>query len=205
MDFTKLQGAANDFVLVEAEGIQRDWPGLAKRMCDRHLGVGADSLLLLLPSERADFRMATYDADGSEAEICGNALRCLARYAIEKGMVRSDIEEITIEIAAGISRIRPYRENGIISGFRADIGRPRFNAESIPVTTNGGVGEIVDIKGLLVYKVPVEEYDLTLYLVSLGNPHAICLLNENVTGFPLSRRALWWNIYPCFYGGLTSR
>lgn len=187
MDFTKLQGVANDFVLIEAENLERDWSGLAIRICDRHLGVGADSMLLLLPSERADFRMVTYDADGSQAEICGNGLRCLARYAIEKGVVRSDNEEITIETAAGISRIRPYRENGIISGFRAGIGKPGFNAEDIPVTINSGVGELVDIKGLLKYKVTVAKYNLTLYLVSMGNPHAVCLLNESVAGFPLSR------------------
>ena len=95
MDFTKLQGVANDFVLIEAENLERDWSGLAIRICDRHLGIGADSMLLLLPSEKADFRMVTYDVDGSEAEICGNGLRCLARYAIEKGVVRSDNEEIT--------------------------------------------------------------------------------------------------------------
>jgi diaminopimelate epimerase len=187
MDFTKLQGVANDFVLIEAEGLERDWPELAKKICDRHLGIGADSVLLLLPSKKADFCMVTYDADGSEAEICGNGLRCLARYVIKKGMVPSDKEEIIVETAAGISRLTPYWENGVITGFRANIGKPGFSAESIPVSKNGGVGEIVDINGLLAYKVPVTEYNLILYLVSMGNPHAVYFTDKILNDYPLSR------------------
>ena len=84
MDFTKMQGAANDFVLIETADIQREWSKLAIAMCNRHLGIGADSLLLLMPSKKADFFMRTFDADGSEAETCGNGIRCLARYIFEK-------------------------------------------------------------------------------------------------------------------------
>ncbi|MCJ7605770.1 MAG: diaminopimelate epimerase, partial [Dehalococcoidales bacterium] len=90
MDFTKMQGAANDFVVVDARDLERDWSGLAVAVCNRHLGIGADSLIILLPSDKADFGMRTFDADGSEAETCGNGIRCLARYVLEKGFASPD-------------------------------------------------------------------------------------------------------------------
>ena len=105
MNFTKMQGAANDFIVIDARNIQRDWTGLAIAMCDRHLGIGADSLLLLVPSDRADFYMRTFDADGSEAETCGNGIRCIARYVLEKGLVKTDTDNIAVETAAAVSRV----------------------------------------------------------------------------------------------------
>ena len=187
MDFTKLQGTANDFVLIEADGMKRDWSRLAIAMCDRHCGVGADSLLLLLSSDKADYRMLTFDADGYEAETCGNGLRCLARYVIEKGDISPDKDEITVETGAGISRIKSYKDNGIITGFRANMGKPRFEAENIPVAPESGAGGLVDITGMLSYRVNVEDYELTLYLVSMGNPHAVYFTKKPVADFPLSR------------------
>jgi diaminopimelate epimerase len=79
MNFTKLQGAGNDFVLIEARGTELDWSRLARTMCDRHFGVGADGLLLLLPSDKADVGMRVFNSDGSEAEACGNGMRCLVK------------------------------------------------------------------------------------------------------------------------------
>ncbi|GAI14009.1 unnamed protein product, partial [marine sediment metagenome] len=89
MNFTKVQGAGNDFILVEADKAQRDWPQVAIAMCDRHFGVGSDGLLLMLPSNNADFQMRVFNSDGSEAEACGNGLRCLAKYALHKGLADS--------------------------------------------------------------------------------------------------------------------
>lgn len=186
MDFTKLQGAANDFVLVEAEGIQRDWSRLALAICDRHLGVGADSLLLLLPSDKADFLMRTFDADGTEAETCGNGIRCLARYALKKGKVSPDITEITIETAAGISHVKLETRDGRVYKFHANMGKPRFEASEIPVVPDRAVGDIVDITSMLCYKTTVNDIDLLLNLVSMGNPHAVHFIEQPVVGFPLS-------------------
>ena len=90
MEFTKMHGAGNDFVMVDARNIKRDWSKLAIAVCDRHLGIGADSLIIMLPSKKADFGMRTLDADGSEAETCGNGIRCVARYVLEKGLVNPD-------------------------------------------------------------------------------------------------------------------
>jgi diaminopimelate epimerase len=186
MDFTKLQGAANDFVLIEAEGMQRDWSQLARAICNRHLGVGADSLLLLLPSDKADFLMRTFDADGSEAETCGNGIRCVARYALEKGKVSPERTEITVETAAGISRIKPEIKDGRVHNFRANMGKPRFKANEIPITTDKAVGGIVDITCMLSCKMMVKNIEITLYLVSMGNPHAVHFIEQSVAEFPLS-------------------
>jgi diaminopimelate epimerase len=186
MDFTKLQGAGNDFILIEAGSLHKDWPKLAQAMCHRHLGVGADSLLLLLPSDKADFCMRTFDADGFEAEICGNGLRCLARYVLERGRVSPEKDEITIETAAGISRIKAEKKDGKIDRFRANLGRPRFGAEDIPVDPARREGELVDITGMLGYKTVVNGTGLTLNLVSMGNPHAVHFCDRPVAEFPLA-------------------
>jgi diaminopimelate epimerase len=186
MDFTKLQGAANDFVLIEAEGIQRDWSKLALAICERHLGVGADSLLLVLPSDKADFLMRTFDADGSEAETCGNGIRCLARYTLEKGRVSPERSEIMVETAAGISRIKPEIKDGRVYKFQANMGKPRFKAGEIPIAPDKAVGDIVDITGMLSCKTTVNNMELTLNLVSMGNPHAVHFIEYSVFDFPLS-------------------
>ena len=186
MDFTKMQGAANDFVLIESDA-QRDWSKLAIAMCDRHLGIGADSLLLLLPSARADFKMRIFDADGSEAETCGNGIRCLAKYVFEKGCTSPAAEEITIETIAGISRVRLEKKDGRLVKIWANMGKPEFSADRIPVTIKSGEGCVVDIKSILCYRVTIEGIDLALNCVSMGNPHAVHFCQELVSEFPLSR------------------
>lgn len=186
MDFTKLQGAANDFVLIEAEGLQRDWPRLARAICDRHLGVGADSLLLLLPSDKADFSMRIFDADGTEAETCGNGIRCVAMYVLEKRKVNPGRTGITVETAAGISHIRSQPREGRVYQFQANMGKPRFKAGEIPIDLEKAVGEVVDITGMLSVKTTVNNTELTLNLISMGNPHAVHFIEQPVADFPLS-------------------
>ena len=186
MDFTKMQGAANDFVLIESD-TQREWSRLAIAMCDRHLGIGADSLLLLLPSAKADFGMRIFDADGSEAEACGNGIRCLARYVFEKGMVNSGVDEISVETIAGIRKIKFEKKGGKLVKIWANMGKPEFRADKIPVAINPEEGNTVDIKPMLSYKVTVDGTDLILNLVSMGNPHAVHFCREPVSEFPLSK------------------
>ena len=110
MKFTKLQAAGNDFVLVETSDVERNWSPLAMAICDRHFGVGADGLLLLLPSDRADFQMRIFNPDGSEAEACGNGLTCLAKYVINRRLADSEAREISVETVAGIRRIKLRKE-----------------------------------------------------------------------------------------------
>ena len=100
MNFTKLQGAGNDFILVETKDAERDWSQTARAMCDRHFGIGADGLLVMLPSHLADFQMRMFNPDGSEAEACGNGLRCLTKYVIDMGLADARAQEISIETIA---------------------------------------------------------------------------------------------------------
>lgn len=187
MEFTKIQGAANDFVLIDARDMKRNWTELAKAVCNRHLGVGADSVLVISNSGKADFYMRTFDADGSEAETCGNGIRCLARYALETGLVEPDREEIKVETLAGISRVYCEREDGRVVRFRANMGRPRLSAEEIGFSAKTGNGQVTDVNSMLRYSVTIEGIELSLNLVSMGNPHAICFSREPVVNFPLSR------------------
>ncbi len=187
MDFTKMQGAANDFVLVETSDTQRDWSRLAIAMCDRHLGIGADSLLLLLPSGKADFRMRIFDADGSEAEACGNGIRCLARYVFEKRRVSPGTDEITVETVAGIRKIKFDKKGSKLAKIWVNMGKPEFRADRIPLSIKSAGDNIVDIKSMLCYRVTVDGVNLALNCISMGNPHAVHFCQEPVAEFPLSR------------------
>ena len=182
-----MHGAANDFVMVDGRNIKRDWSKLAIVVCDRHLGIGADSLIILLPSDKADFGMRTFDTDGSEAETCGNGIRCLARYVLEKRLVSPEIEEITIETVATVNRVKLERKGSRVVKFWANMGKPRFTAEKIPVNLKAGKGEVIDIKSMIGYKDMVNGMELTLNLVSMGNPHAVYFSDKPVADFPLSR------------------
>ena len=181
-----MHGAANDFVIIDGRMIKRDWPKMAISICDRHLGIGADSLILLQSSDKADFGMRTFDADGSEAETCGNGIRCVARYILEKGLVSPDIEEMTIETVATVNKIKLKKKGGRVEKFWVNMGKPRFNAAQIPVNFKAGRGKVIDIKSLLVYKVAIEGLELALNLVSMGNPHAVHFTDKPVADFPLS-------------------
>ncbi len=182
-----MHGAANDFVMVDGRKIKRDWSKMAITVCDRHLGIGADSLIILLPSDKADFGMRTFDTDGSEAETCGNGIRCLAKYVLEKGLVSPDIEEMKIETVATVNKIKLERKGGRVVKFWANMGKPRLAAAQIPVNLKAGRGEVIDIKSMLGYKISVGGMKLSLNLVSMGNPHAIHFIDKPVADFPMSR------------------
>ena len=177
MKFTKLQATGNDFVLIDLINTpwpQADWARLARAMCHRRFGVGSDGLILVLKSDSADFRMRMFNPDGSEAEICGNGLRCFARYVVSSGLVGKG-SEIAIETGAGIKKVEP-RDGG--SRFRVDMGRPKFRAEEIPVALKSEKTPILD------HRLRVAGRDLLLSFVSMGNPHGVCFVDD-VAGFPL--------------------
>jgi len=181
-----MQGAANDFVLIETGDTHRQWSKLALAMCERHLGIGADSLLLLMPSEKADFGMRIFDADGSEAEACGNGIRCLAKYVFEKGLIVAKTDEITVETIAGIRKIKLEKMGGKLINIWANMGKPELNADKIPATIKPGDGDVVDINSMLSYQANIDGVNLILNLVSMGNPHAVHFCKEPVSEFPLS-------------------
>ncbi|MFC1982715.1 diaminopimelate epimerase, partial [Chloroflexota bacterium] len=156
-------------------------------MCDRHFGIGADSLLLLVPSDKADVQMRIFDADGSEAEACGNGIRCLARYAYEKGIVSTEADQVMVETIAGIREVKLQKGGNKLIGIRANMGEPEFAAENIPVALKHDDDSIVNIKSMLSYPVTVGGIDLLLNFVSMGNPHAVYFYEHTVADFPLSR------------------
>ncbi len=171
MRFTKVQGLGNDFVLInclEEEFVTPDFPGLAVKICNRYFGVGADGLVLLLRSDKADFLMRIFNSDGSEAEMCGNAIRCVAKYLFEHGLVRK--EKIWIETLAGIRVPELLLEAGEVRLVRVDMGEPRLDRLEIPMAGPAGqvVGEVHEIEDV--------EYRLTA--VSMGNPHCIIFVPE---------------------------
>ncbi len=186
MKFTKLQGTGNDFVLVETSDERRDWSKLALAMCDRHFGIGSDGLLLLLPSSSADFRMRMFDPDGSEAEACGNGIRCLARYVYDNGMIDASTGQISVETIVGVRQLKLYKGAGKLVSIQAGMGEPAFRAEEIPVRIEQGREKIVYIKNMMSYPVNIDGTELLLNLVSMGNPHAVCFQESPVADFPLA-------------------
>jgi len=186
MHFTKMQGVGNDFVVVDGRGSDRDWSAMAMRVTDRHLGIGSDSLIVLLTSERADFGMRAWDTDGSEAETCGNGIRCLARYVLEKKLASPDRDEITIETVAAVNRVTFERQDGRVSGFVVNMSKPRFSEAEIPFTRMNGDDEVACRGPMTVYMADVAGRPLELNLVSMGNPHAILFLDYPVADFPMS-------------------
>jgi diaminopimelate epimerase len=183
MEFTKIHGAANDFVMVDARNMKKDWSKLALAVCNRHLGIGCDSLIILLNSYKADFAMRTFDADGSEAETCGNGIRCVARYVLEKGLINPDVNEVSIETITAVNRVTFERKGGKVVKFWANMGKPRLSATEIPVTLQTGNGA----NSLISHKVQANGTELTLNLVSMGNPHAVHFLTGPVVDFPMSK------------------
>ena len=183
MKFTKMHGAGNDYVLVDARELDADWPDLARAMCDRHMGVGADGLLLVLPPDAADIRMRMFNPDGSEAEMCGNGIRCLAKYVLERGIVHREKSSLDVETMTGVRALEPIWQDGRVSRARVAMGEPELRSERVPVALSE------DMAGGPVLDFPLEVggMDLNLTFVSMGNPHAVAFIETPVSRFPLHR------------------
>lgn len=170
MKFTKWQGAGNDFVIVN--GFQEkveDYAKAAVAVCDRHFGVGADGLVFVLPSDKADFRMRIFNSDGSEADMCGNVTRCVARYVYENGL--TDKTKIILETLAGPIKPELLMAGDKITGVRVDMGEPGFLRKQVPMTGNPDEE---------ARNIPVEVGGKT-YIgtgVSMGNPHFVIFVDD---------------------------
>ncbi len=186
MKFTKLQSVGNDFVLIEADKLEKDWGRVSQTVCQRHFGVGADGLLLMLPSGVADLGMRIFNADGSEAEACGNGIRCLVKYAVTKGLVNAGVRQIRVETIAGIRKARLATESGRGVKVQVGMGAPEFDVGRIPVAVEPGRGKIVDQRLIADYPLTIEGTKLRLSFVSMGNPHAVHFQSQPVADFPLS-------------------
>ena len=189
MKFSKLQATGNDFILIDTptgpgEG---DWGALARAMCDRHFGIGADGLILVQDSTIADLKMRIFNSDGSEAEVCGNGLRCFAKYVLEKGVIgkmslraeQSNLS-LTIETLSGVRMVKAYTSGNKVNRVEVNMGLPQFQPEQIPVKVK------VDIIPILDYPLVIDGKELTLSLLSMGNPHAVSFLSRPIADFPLA-------------------
>jgi len=183
MKFTKMHGAGNDYVYVDARSESRDWPELSRRMSDRHFGVGGDGLILIKNSDIADLKMSMFNADGSEAEMCGNGIRCFVKYAIARGIVPNSEASVSVETLAGIRQVAPISEDGQITRARVSMGMPIFTPNDVPVKLEPagefGSGPVLN------HPFQMDCYDLPLTFVSMGNPHAVTFIDTPVAEFPL--------------------
>ena len=184
MKFTKMEGCGNDYIFVDARSIEADWPALARAMSDRHFGVGGDGLILIMESEAADLRMQMLNADGSEGEMCGNGIRCFAKYAIERGIAGPSRDGLRIETLAGIRTVVPIMENRSVTRARVAMGAPRLRPEEVPVEVDPALARRVG-EGVVHYPLSIDGADLRLTFVSMGNPHAVAFIEEPVDRFPL--------------------
>jgi len=180
MRFVKMHGTGNDFVLLRARGDEQDWSRLAQAMCERHFGIGADGLILVLPSSQADVRMRMFNPDGSEAEACGNGLRCVVKYAVDEGLAQPRAGELSVETPTGVLSARVFGEKGAVEGVRVSMGVPRFAPQEIPVLVEAEP----PLKDL---PLDIEGQRLALTCVSMGNPHAVHFVERPVAEFPLER------------------
>ena len=189
MKFTKMQGIGNDYIYVNAFEERVDDPGaLSARISDRHFGVGADGLVLIGPSDAADFRMRMFNADGSEGDMCGNASRCIGKYVYDRGL--TDKTRVTLETRAGIKVLELTVEGGQVRSVRVDMGAPRINCKEVPCLLGTGV----------VRQAPVTVLGRTFRVtpVCTGNPHGVILLDEPVEGFDLAKYGPALETHPAF-------
>lgn len=177
MKFVKMQGTGNDFLFVEEDGSRDDWPDLARDMCERHYGAGADGLIVVLPSQKADVRMRLFNADGSEAEVSGNGVRCLVRYVIERLLAQPNKGRVKIEASHGVLEAQAFKQGDIVTAVRLSMGRPRFAPHDVPV--------IAEMEPVIDLPLEVDGKLLAVTCLSMGNPHAVLFSEEPVAGYPL--------------------
>lgn len=186
MRFTKMHGLGNDYVYVNCFQEKVENPSeMAKRISDRHFGVGADGLILIGPSEQADFEMAMYNADGSRGEMCGNGIRCVAKYVYDYGL--TDKTSISVETLGGIKYLDLTIEDGKAVLVRVDMGRPELRAREIPIICEAADGEsAADEAQVIDEPIVVGGMEYRMTGVSMGNPHAVVFL-EDVEGFDIEK------------------
>ena len=167
--FTKMHGLGNDYVYMDAiqQTIENE-SSLARFVSDRHFGIGSDGLILVCKSEMADFKMRMFNADGSEAEMCGNGIRCVGKFIYDKGLTKKTT--LDIETLAGIKTLKLNIKEGKVETVKVDMGEPVLEPEKIPV--------IATEKPVKNLKIKAEDKEFTFTCVSMGNPHAITIVKD---------------------------
>lgn len=172
--FAKMQGAGNDYVYIEAlEEVPADLPLLSRIISNRHFGIGSDGLVAIMRSDKADFRMRMFNSDGSEAQMCGNASRCIGKYVYEKGL--TDKTMVTLETLAGVKILRLDVKDGIVEHVEVDMGSPMLEPEKVPVVKSGSSPMVSE-------EVEIPEGKFRITAVSMGNPHGV-VFTDRITDF----------------------
>lgn len=189
MNFTKMNGLGNDFIVISGEQqLPANVDELAISLCNRFFGIGADGLVYILPSEIADFRMRIINSDGSEAEQCGNAIRCVAKYVYDNGL--TDKEEITIEtLGAGAQKVQLTIQEGAVTTVRVDMGEPILNGLQVPTT--------IDSERVIEHPIEVDGREFLFTAVSMGNPHCVIYVDD-AAGFDLEKWGPKLETHPLF-------
>ena len=186
--FTKMHGLGNDYVYMDCTKQEiKDIPSLAKFVSDRHFGIGSDGLILICKSDVADFKMRMFNSDGSEAEMCGNGIRCVGKFVYDKGLTNKTT--VTIETLAGIKVLVFNLKDGKVDTVRVDMGIPILEPKKIPVISNEN--PVTNLK------LTAEDKEFTFTCVSMGNPHAITQV-ENVDKFDVGKYGKVLEIAPEF-------
>ncbi len=177
LSFTKMHGCGNDYIYFNCFAQQVENPeALSIRLSDRHFGVGGDGVVLICPSETADVRMRMFNADGSEGKMCGNATRCIGKYAYERGLVKNSV--MTLETLSGIKTLKLTVEDGKVIAVQVDMGKPVLVPEEIPVKLSGE--KAINVEHMLAGQMR------RFSCVSMGNPHCV-LFTENIDALDLEK------------------
>ncbi len=188
MKFTKMHGIGNDYIYFNCFEENIDNPSeLSVRLSDRHKGVGGDGIVLIMPSEKADFRMRMFNADGSEGKMCGNATRCIGKYVYDRGL--TDKTDITLETLSGIKRLHLDTDCGRVSKITVNMGKAEFAADKIPVISD--TAEVAGKEVMLAGKMQ------KITCVSMGNPHCV-IFSENVNKLDLEKIGSLYENDPMF-------
>lgn len=176
--FTKMHGLGNDYVYMDCTkvGVPEDVVSLAQFVSNRHFGVGSDGLILICASKECDFKMRMFNLDGSEAQMCGNGIRCVGKFVYDKGLTSK--KEITIETLAGVKKLKLQVKEGKVQTVEVDMGEPILEPSKIPV--------IYDESPVTNLKLQAEGKEFTFTCVSMGNPHAITIV-DNVEDFDVEK------------------
>jgi diaminopimelate epimerase len=181
--FAKLEAAGNGYVAVDGRAGERDWSALARAMAEPHFGIGSHGLVVALPSERAPVRMRIFNSDGSEAEMSGNGLRLLAKFVLDRGIVRAGPEGLPVETAAGVRTVWPELAAGRMVGGRIAMGEPVVEDPAC--------------------RLELGDRTLEVTLLRVGNPHAVLLTEEPVAGYPLAEVGSRVGAHAAFPGGIN--
>lgn len=177
--FTKMHGAGNDYIYLDAtDNLPLDFSDLARKMSDVHFGIGSDGLVAILPSDTADFRMRMFNSDGSEAEMCGNASRCVGKFVYDRGLTSSRV--ITLETLAGIKVLHLQVDGDIVASVTVDMGQPVLRPQDVPVESSNHEVKISEVER-------VGGHDYAITGVSMGNPHGVIFVDEITDELVLGR------------------